>query len=233
VALIDVLREKIDRYLDIAMRIIAGEHRGRPLVPPQGQKTTRPITDKVKETVFNKLVARSLLGSTPQDEAADAPAATRVVDIFAGTGSMGLEALSRGATHCVFVERSRSALRGLGQNIDTLGLNERAEVIESDALAGAWLGAIRPRSLNVAFLDPPYDLMRRKNTRRQIVQLINTLAPKLVPAGVIVLRGPAENEAMPEPVSDLEGPVTDRFKHMAVYYYQAAPPPEGATREND
>lgn len=206
------------------MRIIAGQHRGRRLVPPPGMKPTRPVTDKVKETMFNKLASHGMLRDEP---------AGRVLDVFAGTGSLGLEALSRGAAHCRFIERSRAALRGLRQNLDTLGLNEKAEVIESDGLNRLWRHAIDPGSLRVAFLDPPYDMMRQATTRRQLLDLTEALGPALEPGGVIVLRGPAEDEAMPAAVAGLNGPATDRFKKMAVHYYQKPfaethEPPESA-----
>ena len=72
------------------MRIIAGTHRGRTLLGPEGDDVTRPITDRVKENLFNRLHSLGVIGYG------------RVLDVFAGTGSMGLEALSRGATHCTF-----------------------------------------------------------------------------------------------------------------------------------
>jgi len=193
------------------MRIIAGEHRGRRLVPPPGMKPTRPVTDKVKETIFNKLESHALLAGD---------AAVHVADVFTGTGSLGLEALSRGAGRCVFVERSRPAIRGLRQNLESLGLTDRAEVVEADGLSGTWLRGIEPASLRLVFLDPPYALMRQATTRDQLRQITAAAEPALEPGGVLVLRGPAEDEAMPAAVRGLDGPVTDRYKRMAVHYYQ-------------
>ncbi|MEO0586315.1 MAG: RsmD family RNA methyltransferase, partial [Planctomycetota bacterium] len=94
------------------MRIIAGEHRGRRLVGPTDDRTTRPITDRVKEALFARLTAMGLFGDFE---------AGAVADVFCGTGSLGLEALSRGARRCVFVDRDRSALDGLRENLEVLG----------------------------------------------------------------------------------------------------------------
>jgi 16S rRNA (guanine(966)-N(2))-methyltransferase RsmD len=199
------------------MRIIAGEFRGRKLVPPHGRETTRPITDKVKETLFNQLNSHGILPGEP---------GAHVADVFCGTGSLGLEALSRGAEHCIFVELSRQAGRGLKDNLASLGLAERCTVIEGDGLSSAWLDAVAARSLRVAFLDPPYALMRDERTRQQLQQITAATAPKLEPGGVIVLRGPAENDASPQAVEPLDGPLTYRFKHMAVHYFQKPPEEE-------
>src|SRR5438477_10186799 len=99
------------------MRIIAGKFRGRKILPPEGE-ATRPITDRVKQSLFDIL--------TPRIEG------SRVYDCFAGTGSMGLESLSRGAASSVFFERDREALKLLRENIDELGVTQRATVIAAD-----------------------------------------------------------------------------------------------------
>src|SRR3954465_11870306 len=99
------------------MRIIAGEFRGRRLLPPEGL-TTRPITDRVKQSLFDIL--------TPLLPDA------RVYDCFAGTGSMGLECLSRGAAEAVFFEADRSAVARLRKNIAALGVEGRSQIVPSD-----------------------------------------------------------------------------------------------------
>src|SRR6185503_18794260 len=100
------------------MRIIAGRFRSRVLLGPEDERTTRPITDRVKQSLFDIL--------TPLLPDA------RVYDCFAGTGSMGLEALSRGAAHATFFEQDRSALTRLRKNIETLGVAGGATVIAQD-----------------------------------------------------------------------------------------------------
>ena len=121
------------------MRVISGELGGRKLVAPDGT-TTRPTTDKVRQAVFNSLGSMGVIeGAT-------------VADLFAGSGALGIEALSRGAEHCVFVERDRNALRALRENLATLGLAERATVHATDVMA--WVSAMR--GVDIAFIDPPY-----------------------------------------------------------------------------
>ena len=119
------------------MRVVSGELRGRRIESPQGD-ATRPTTDKVREAVFNALGSTGLL--------VDAV----VVDLFAGTGAMGIEALSRGASRCIFVERDRKALEVLRRNIDTLGLGSRSEIVAGDATAAA------SRAADIVIADPPY-----------------------------------------------------------------------------
>lgn len=121
------------------MRVVAGEFGGRKLVAPQGD-TTRPTTDKVREAVFNSLVSMGLVEDAI------------VVDLFAGSGAMGIEALSRGAERCTFVERDRNALLALRANIEALGLATRSTIITSDVLA--WVPAVR--NVDLALVDPPY-----------------------------------------------------------------------------
>jgi 16S rRNA (guanine966-N2)-methyltransferase len=121
------------------MRVVAGEFGGRRIVAPQGD-TTRPTTDKVREAVFNSLVSMGLV----QDAI--------IVDLFAGSGAMGIEALSRGAERCTFVERDRNALAALRTNLDTLGLTDRSTIVTSDVLA--WVPAVR--NVDLALIDPPY-----------------------------------------------------------------------------
>jgi len=119
------------------MRIIAGRWRGRPLVAPPGE-STRPTSDRVREALFSMLASR--LGTFE---------GLRVADLFAGSGALGLEALSRGAAHCSFVETDRAALDAIRRNVAALGA-------EGDILAGSAFHARLPGPLDLAFLDPPY-----------------------------------------------------------------------------
>jgi 16S rRNA (guanine966-N2)-methyltransferase len=121
------------------VRVVAGEFGGRKLIAPPGE-TTRPTTDKVREAVFNSLTSMGIVEDAV------------VVDLYAGTGAMGIEALSRGAARCTFVERDRDALRSLRANIDSLRLGDRATVVTSDVMA--WVPAVR--GVDLALVDPPY-----------------------------------------------------------------------------
>lgn len=121
------------------MRVVAGDLGGRRLVAPDGT-STRPTTDRVREAVFNSLGSAGLVDGA------------LVADLFAGSGAIGIEALSRGAARCVFVERDRHALRALDENLDALGLRDRATVLSADAVtAAAGIDA------DIVFADPPYD----------------------------------------------------------------------------
>ena len=122
------------------MRIIAGDWRGRPLASPQG-RDTRPTSDRAREGLFSMLASR--IGSFEGLE---------VADLFAGTGALGLEALSRGAAHCLFVERDPGALAVLRRNAETLGAGARAEI-----RAQAAEHAAPPRGpRDLVLMDPPY-----------------------------------------------------------------------------
>lgn len=121
------------------MRVVAGEFRGRRIIAPAGT-SVRPTTGKVREATFNALGSRDLV------------AGAQVADLFAGSGALGIEALSRGAEHCTFVERDRDALRALRTNLDTLGLVDRSRIVTGDVLAVAAAVAAE-----LVFADPPYD----------------------------------------------------------------------------
>ncbi len=121
------------------MRVVTGTLRGRPIVAPQGA-ATRPTTDRVREAMFNALES---LGAI--DDAS-------VIDLFAGSGALGIEALSRGGRRCTFVERDRDALRAIRTNIDKLALNDRTSVTAGDVLTS--IGAFR--EVDLVLVDPPY-----------------------------------------------------------------------------
>jgi 16S rRNA (guanine(966)-N(2))-methyltransferase RsmD len=165
------------------LRVIAGSLRGRRLEVPPGD-TTRPITDRVKETLFNILGAKFALPGELPDFA--------VLDVFAGAGSFGIETVSRGARTCIFVERDRDALRCLRQNIRTLHLESVCRVVADNA----W--TMRPPAVpdgyGLVFVDPPY---RDAEDPLKALDLLERLAPALAPDGLIVFRQSAT--ALPPP----------------------------------
>ena len=124
----------------LGMRVVAGELRGRKIQAPEG-KTTRPTTDMAREATFNAL------GSL------DVVVGARVVDAFAGSGALGIEAISRGAAHCTFIERDRAAVEVLRENLETLGITGRATVIRGDVMTS--LRNVTDATLLLA--DPPYE----------------------------------------------------------------------------
>ena len=98
------------------LRVIAGELRGRKLLPPKDRDITRPITDRVKQSVFDFLASRAMFDQT------------HVLDLFSGTGSLGIEAISRGARVTTFVDQDRGAIEQLEKNIDALGIRDHSRV---------------------------------------------------------------------------------------------------------
>lgn len=125
------------------MRVVSGSLGGRRLVAPQAQRgrvVTRPSTDKVRESVFNALASRGLV----QD--------ALVMDLFAGSGALGIEALSRGARHCTFVECDALAVKALRTNLDHLNVMDRSRVVVADVMAAS--SALTP--VDLVLVDPPY-----------------------------------------------------------------------------
>ncbi|MDJ0925578.1 MAG: 16S rRNA (guanine(966)-N(2))-methyltransferase RsmD [Acidimicrobiia bacterium] len=144
------------------MRIIGGVARSRRLVGPVGD-TTRPMTDRMRESLFSSISA--------------AVAESNVLDLYAGSGAMGLEALSRGATEAVFVERDRDALVALQANIDSIGLGGR--VVASDV--GRFLDTCAER-FDVAFVDPPYAV-----PLASLMETMTRLVPLLTEGAVVAV----------------------------------------------
>lgn len=137
------------------MRIIAGALGGRRIDGPPG-RGTRPTSDRVREALF------STLG--PLDDAV-------VVDLFAGSGALGLESLSRGAASALFVEKHAAAVRVLRKNVEALGLRERAQIVSGDVQRGP-RGELPP--IDLLLVDPPYALVARAS-------FVSSLAPWLTP----------------------------------------------------
>jgi 16S rRNA (guanine966-N2)-methyltransferase len=166
------------------MRIIAGEFRGHVLAsPPGGEAVTRPITDRAKQSLFDAL-QDCFVGQT-------------VMDCFSGTGSMGLECLSRGARRAVFVERDRGALRGLKQNIADLRAEDRAVVLPIDAYAAA--GNPEVNGLTIAFVDPPYAHTETGHLRHKVDALLSALTDRcMVDGGIVSFRHPSRVSVDPE-----------------------------------
>ncbi len=125
------------------MRVIAGLHRGRRLLGPRGQ-AIRPTSDRVKEALFSILGER-IVGA-------------RVLDLYAGTGSIGIEALSRGATHVTFVEANRDALRLVHSNLRQCGLEQSANICACQVSQFFRRGTEWSGPYDVVFCDPPYQL---------------------------------------------------------------------------
>ena len=124
------------------MRVISGTLKGRRLRAPDGM-ATRPTADRIKESVFN------ILGGSLQ--------AKRVLDLFAGTGALGIEALSRGAASAVFVDQAKAALSAIRYNIRELGLEDRSRVIHWNIMKNLNCLIPEKNAFDLVFMDPPYE----------------------------------------------------------------------------
>ena len=177
------------------MRIIAGTHRGHTIHAPRGFDT-RPTSDRVRENVFN------LVG--PLDGAA-------VLDLYAGSGAMGLEALSRGAARAVFVERDAAAARSIAQNLDKLRL--RATIVRQDAVTALAGEAGAGRKYDLVLVDPPYDMYIDLQPK-----LARYLPAVLAAAGVLVV----ETAARVEPELPLVQRTSRRYGATRITVYEGA-----------
>lgn len=171
------------------MRIISGSRRGHTIEAPPG-RGTRPTSDRVRENIFN------ILG--PVDDA-------DVLDLYAGSGAMGLEALSRGAASAVFVERDRDAVRAIERNLDKLRL--RGTVLRQDALA---VLAAEKRKYDLVFVDPPYEMYTDIQPR-----LARHLPSILAEDGVVVV----ETDKRIEPDLPLESRTSRTYGSARVTVY--------------
>ncbi|MBI4950588.1 MAG: 16S rRNA (guanine(966)-N(2))-methyltransferase RsmD [Myxococcales bacterium] len=182
------------------MRVISGSLRGRRLRAPRGQGT-RPTPDRVREALF------SVLGSV---------AAARVLDLYAGSGALGIEALSRGAAAAAFVERARPALAALGDNLVALGLEPVARVW-SGAVAevGAALAERGPYDLVLA--DPPYDAVASGEAVRALERLFAT--PGVLAPGARLVLEHAARDATPSFVG-FGAPDVRRYGDTTLAFYE-------------
>jgi 16S rRNA (guanine966-N2)-methyltransferase len=153
------------------MRIIAGQRRGHKIDGPRASASTRPTSDLVRESVFN-ILGELVVGRT-------------VFDVFAGTGALGLEALSRGAMHAVFIERDRDSIGLIIRNVAKLRYEDRASVKLTDAYRWARLFQPAGDGPVVVLIDPPYQDYDRR--QKALNQLIVQLVEKIPAESVVVL----------------------------------------------
>jgi 16S rRNA (guanine966-N2)-methyltransferase len=191
------------------LRIIAGEYKSRRLLSPPDEAVSRPYPERVKEAVFNMLREWFDEGGS-------------VLDLFAGVGSMGLEAVSRGAERVVLVEQSRSIFRLLEQNIAVLGCADRATAIRADALAEPVLLRVQA-PVDVVFIDPPYQMMLEASVRRRVLGQMGRLRRVMAKPGLLFLRSPRGPGELNLAVEGLVGPEARRYaRDMWVLVYEPA-----------
>ena len=145
------------------MRVIGGQERGRKLAAPRG-KDTRPATARVRASIFSRLVSRNAI------------AGARVLDVFAGSGSFGVEALSRGASHAVFVDRARQAAAAIAYNLSQLHLRCRARIVTADFRGALAELAKAGECFGVVFIDAPFSEDSTDEVLAQIAAL--TISPR-------------------------------------------------------
>jgi 16S rRNA (guanine966-N2)-methyltransferase len=180
------------------MRIIGGRYKRTILTGPPDEKTTRPLPDRVRESMFNMLQGHLNEGPT-------------VFDVFAGTGSFGLEAISRGATRAVFVERDRKIREVLRGNITKLDAEAACEIVEGDAL-GPLAFARCPNPVTIIMMDPPYKLARDPKAWERILTQAGRLVQKLSDDGYLLLRTPWPFLQLPEAEQPAPPPTGKRGK---------------------
>ena len=183
------------------MRIVAGELGGRVLRAPHGA-ATRPTSEKVREALFN------VLGPPPAD--------LHVLDLFAGSGALGLEALSRGAATATFVERARPALTALRANLAALAVGDRAAVAAVDVARFLASPGPGPR-WGWIFLDPPY-------AAEVVVATLTALPAERLAADVIVVVEHAHRTPPPDRAGFLLRTELRRYGDTALSWYRPAPP---------
>lgn len=184
----------------LGTRVTAGTHRGRRLRTPPGLET-RPTTALVREALFN-MIGASIEGAT-------------VLDLFAGAGTLGIEALSRGAARVTFVERARGCATIVAENLATMGFAPRAEVHSADALD--WLKADRAdlANYNLILLDPPY----RSTAAAETLRVLDGLPMR--PAALVVVE---HHRAATLPTLEHLEPLTQRVygaTRLSFFRYQA------------
>jgi 16S rRNA (guanine966-N2)-methyltransferase len=207
------------------MRVIAGSARGRPLKAPRGG-ATRPTSDRVREALFSS-IARHVPGAT-------------VLDLFAGSGALGIEALSRGAGFAVFVDDDHRAIRAITDNLKRAGLSARARVVRADAArfcanpgaalgGGRTAGQLPTEPFDVVLCDPPYTL-----ALSQVLGLVQDLstAGAMAPAALVVIERDRRDPHLAQPMPEGFDQVRDRVYGDTVLRY-VRPASPGAKTDHD
>jgi 16S rRNA (guanine966-N2)-methyltransferase len=158
----------------MTVRIIAGEFGGRIIATPDGKKT-HPMSERIRNALFNSL--------------GDTIRGARVLDAFAGSGAVGIEALSRGAEHVTFIERDRVAQKVITENIEKLGLDEQAKLVK--ASVASWASTYDGSFFDLIFVDPPYHDPQFSTAM--------TISGLLKPGALMVLSRPGRSESPTKP----------------------------------
>lgn len=177
------------------MRVITGTARGRVLETVPGEDTVRPTTDRVKEAIFSA-IQFEIEGR-------------EILDLFAGSGQLGIEALSRGARFATFIDLSKVSSDVQKRNLKKTGFTECSTVLTTDAFA--FLKTV-VKKFDIAFLDPPY-------SKGILQKVLPELAPKMNDGGIIICEKPV-NEDMPQQVADFSEYKAYKYGKIAVVIYR-------------
>lgn len=192
------------------MRVIAGTFRGRRLITPKGSRLVRPTADRVKESVFSIL----------QERVVD----TNFLDLCAGTGNMGIEALSRGAKHVTFLERDRRCIEIIERNLHTCGLltesHARYHLLRRDVMKGIAYLCKRSTTFEIIYFDPPYGADLAGGS-----QLYKTCLPLLAESSLLCIDGillveHAKQCVVPDDVGNLRRSRHARYGDKVVSFYE-------------
>ncbi len=187
------------------LHITGGEHKGRKLLPPPKGRGLRPMTGGIRESLF------ASMGGRVEGAA--------VADLFCATGTVGLEALSRGAATCCFAERNRAAVSRLRRNIEEIGLAERCTVLRGDVTRrlSAWLEKLD--GLDLVFVDPPHAMCRPRPLESIRRGVLVPAAEHLNPGGLVILRLPKKTDP-PEDIPLLAVTGEKRYSNELVVFYE-------------
>jgi 16S rRNA (guanine966-N2)-methyltransferase len=167
------------------MRIISGKYRGMKLLSPP-DISTRPVTDRVKEAVFSIIYRYGL------------PEGCKVADIFCGTGSFGLECLSRGADYVSFVELNRNVCTRLERNLDKAGANNQAKIYRTNAFKAGAPVLPDERKYDLVFVDPPFPMSYDISLKSKLGRLLLLLNEQTVEGGYVLVRTHSRVTLLPE-----------------------------------
>lgn len=199
-------------------KIISGEFRSRSLLNIPDDLSTRPFLGRVKESVFGML--------HEWFEGAN------VLDLFAGIGTVGLEAISRGANSVLMVERDPKVFSILQQNIEMFNCGDRAIAMQADALAQTCL-LRAPRPIDLIFMDPPYRMMQEESSRLRILDQLHLCRSLMGDKGFVVLRSPVSHEDADCSIEGFEGPEIHQYqKSMWVFLYSPKINQASASKED-
>jgi 16S rRNA (guanine(966)-N(2))-methyltransferase RsmD len=180
------------------MRIITGIAKGRVILAPEGLDT-RPTSDRVKEALFN-IISKKV-------------PASKVLDLFAGTGNLGLEALSRGAETCIFAEKNNSTYKILEKNVDNLGFGGNCELYKMDAIELLSNLGKRNKKYDIIFLDPPYSM----GLVEKSIELINK--QMLLAENGIIISEHDEGENVQGNLGNLINYRTEKYGRTKIYFW--------------